>query len=429
MAEDAGAVGADGNANADFAFTGDGSGEHESAEIGAGDGKNQQREHGHHFRGLVHFRLHHLHVSAGRDQDEFVVPYVFGVLAAQFIGERAQFFAGGLCGDTRSEAAPQAHGGVAGIGQRVAAFNEVGLLDDGHPDIGATATEGREGVGKHADEGCGFLVDVNDAPYDGGIAAEATLPEAIADDDGGRRSGIAVAGGIEEAAESGGRSQLGEVVGRDEGRGGLLDVVFELNGRYAHHAHDCRESFRVLPVEEERGVGGSVGVGIGRFAFETDERARIADRQGLERNHIEDRECRYVDADADGKHENGQKGETGRAAEGTRGVAQILKEAIEPGPAPGLLRLFAHAQGVAEVIASGIGGHFAMEVHVVLEFGIEAAAIDEIADAAVEFAHDGPPERNENGYAVRRISWIAWVTRSYSESSALRCLRPSGVRR
>ena len=72
----------------------------------------------------------------------------------------------------------------------------------------------------------------------------------------------------------------------------------------------------------------------------------------------------------------------GERSKNAGGVAQILKEAIEPSPAPGFAGLLAHAQRVAEVVAARARGHLAMEVHVVLELGVEAAAIDEITDAA-----------------------------------------------
>jgi len=110
LAEDAAAVGADGDADADFALARDGAGQHEPAEIGAGDGQDEQGKHGDHDRDLVHLRLHDLHVPAGRDLDVLVVPNVFGVLAAQLIGEGAQFLTGGLRGNARSEPAPHADG-------------------------------------------------------------------------------------------------------------------------------------------------------------------------------------------------------------------------------------------------------------------------------------------------------------------------------
>ena len=94
-------------------------------------------------------------------------------------------------------------------------------------------------------------------------------------------------------------------------------------------------------------------------------------------------------------------------------IVKILEEAVEPGPAPGLAGLLAHAEHVAEVVAACAGGHLAVEFHVGLEFGIEPAAVEKIRNAAPEFAH------GEASYAVRRMSWMAWVTRSYPAISAL----------
>jgi len=72
--------------------------------------------------------------------------------------------------------------------------------------------------------------------------------------------------------------------------------------------------------------------------------------------------------------------------------------------------LLAHAERVAEVVAAGTRGHLAMKLHVAFQFAIEAAAVDQIADAAEKLAHDGPPV--ERDQAVRKMSWMAWVTRS-----------------
>ena len=99
----------------------------------------------------------------------------------------------------------------------VAAFDKIRLLDHGHPDVGTLAAETGKCVRKHADDGGGLLVRVDDASDNGRIASEAALPESVTQHDGRRRVRIAVARGIEQAAEGCGRSQFGEVVGRDEG--------------------------------------------------------------------------------------------------------------------------------------------------------------------------------------------------------------------
>ena len=106
-------------------------------------------------------------------------------------------------------------------------------------------------VGAMVDGGWLFI-DVDDAANDGRIAAEAALPETVTDYDGRRRGRIAVALGFEEAADGCGRSQFGEVVGRDEGRRCLLNIVVDLHGRHAQHAHDRRQRHCIFLVEEER---------------------------------------------------------------------------------------------------------------------------------------------------------------------------------
>src|ERR1700722_12493784 len=109
-------------------------------------------------------------------------------------------------------------------------------------------------------------------------------------------------------------------------------------------------------------------------------------------------------------------------------IGQVCQRPVQPGPAPGFPRLFPHTEHIAEVAAPCSGRHFAMKFHVILQFRIKSPAVEEIANATEEFTHGGflfPCVC----YAVRNMLWIACVTRSYSESSAFRCLRPSGVRR
>ena len=104
-------------------------------------------------------------------------------------------------------------------------------------------------------------------------------------------------------------------------------------------------------------------------------------------------ERRDIDADADGENQHGHQGEAGSADEDAHAITQVLEEAIEPGPAPGFAGLLAHAEDIAEVVAAGTGSHFAVEFHVGLEFGVDAATINEIENAAPKLGHEESPMR------------------------------------
>jgi hypothetical protein len=69
-------------------------------------------------------------------------------------------------------------------------------LEDWHPEVRTLAAEAGERVGKHADDGGRFLVDVDDAADDGRVATEAALPEAVTQHHGRGRAGIAISRGI-----------------------------------------------------------------------------------------------------------------------------------------------------------------------------------------------------------------------------------------
>jgi hypothetical protein len=95
----------------------------------------------------------------------------------------------------------------------MAAFNKVGLLGHGQPDVGSLAAETCKCVGSNADDGGRLAVEMDDASDDGRISTEAALPEAIAQHHGqGQRPARILARGIEQAAQPSRRSQLSEVI-------------------------------------------------------------------------------------------------------------------------------------------------------------------------------------------------------------------------
>ncbi len=219
----------------------------------------------------------------------------------------------------------------------------------------------------------GFLVDADDFADDGGVSAEALLPEGVREEENGGRRWIGFAIGVEDAAEQGAGAEFAEVVGGDKGGGEGLGVVFKLLAGDAQGAHDGGEGVGMVAIEGHGGVGDGVGGGIGGAALEAHERSGVADRDELQDHHVEQAEGGDIDADADGQDEDSGDGEAGGAAQGAGGVGEVLEEAVDPGPAPGFAGLFAEAGGVAEGAAGGGGVslallHFAVEGHLGFEF-------------------------------------------------------------
>ena len=96
----------------------------------------------------------------------------------------------------------------------------------------------------------------------------------------------------------------------------------------------------------------------------------MRNRQRLQSHHVEEAERRHVDPDTDRQNRHGYQCETGRPGHYADCVAQVLTETVDPGPTPGIPCLLAQLQHVAEVIAAFAGGHFAMELHVILQFAV-----------------------------------------------------------
>ena len=151
-------------------------------------------------------------------------------------------------------------------------------------------------------------------------------------------------------------------------------------------------------LAEERGfrIRNREGVLRNAAPVEAQQGGGVANVEGAQHHQVEEAEHRHVDADSDGQHQDGGHREAGRLAQHAGGVANVLREAVDPGPAPGLARLFAQVECVAQIAAALARRHFAMEFQVVGQFTVEAAAVQQIAQAAEEL-HDGPQ-------AVRRTA-------------------------
>ena len=84
---------------------------------------------------------------------------------------------------------------------------------------------------------------------------------------------------------------------------------------------------------------------------------------------------------AERQNQHGGQGEGASIAEHASAVGQVLTQAIEPGPAPDLARVFAQAQVIAEMRPAVWRQLLAVVGHLLGHLTLEAAAIPEIRKA------------------------------------------------
>ena len=183
-----------------------------------------------------------------------------------------------------------------------------------------------------------------------------------------------------------------------------------------------------------------VAVGERRFPHPRTVRGLVRDeeetigarqRQVAQQHAVHDGECRAVDTDAECEGEDRDRCETRRAAQGAKGVAQVLHRALEPDGSPLLARdLLDHAD-VAELAPGGerrvarrlsardmLGlRHGEMRADLLVEIGITARTIEE-GESHVSLSAGGVISPA-----------MASDSASHLERSAASCLRPAAVRR
>ncbi len=130
-----------------------------------------------------------------------------------------------------------------------------------------------------------------------------------------------------------------------------------------------------------------------RNCSEEDETRRIADRQRLQQDRVEQREDGRVRADAERERQHRDGRERRMPRERAQRVADIARERIHPANQPRLARVFDHQRriphlaprgehgglvAVAEALAI-LGEHVAMEVELLRHVAIDAPSRDEVA--------------------------------------------------
>ena len=166
-------------------------------------------------------------------------------------------------------------------------------------------------------------IDLEDLPDDVRPAAEASLPEAVADHNGRLGFRGLVTFRRKHPAPHGSNAESREVIGRDEVRRRDLFVTFDARRRGpSYPGDDVRESF---------GLRGDIGViGVSEAApcggFDTDEPAGILDAEVLDEQGVDDAEESGIGTAGHSEGKDRDSGHAGVPREETEGVAGIVEQ-------------------------------------------------------------------------------------------------------
>ena len=214
-----------------------------------------------------------------------------------------------------------------------------------HPGVHAQGKVER--LGHHAGDFPKDAVEVDRSADDGGIAAEATAPEAVAEDHDVGRAGTLVRSrerasvqgpDAEHVEESAGHGRTGNLLGGTDAREGVPAVV---------DRGDRVEGRRLaLPVGEiRRGDAVQRGPGPRRLLTEArhdDEPVGVRIREGTPEHRAGGAVNRRVRADAERERENRRRGDRGAAGERADRVANILRERVNRDALPAEPQRMAH---------------------------------------------------------------------------------------
>src|SRR5687767_4114397 len=219
-----------------------------------------------------------------------------------------------------------------------------------------------------ADDFKGMAVELDGFAENVGRAAVMILPESVADDGDGAvlAAVVQIIFAIEDAAAFGRNAEDVEEIAADPEA--VDDALFAL----------LRE------VEATRAIGEGAGETVLMIANgfpqrngemivaadgEADQAMRIGHGKRTKHERVDDAEDRGVGADAERERKNSGDGEAARGHKIAPAVAKILRDRIEPTPAPGVAAFFAKARDVAELFARGAGvahfggAHFDVQAH------------------------------------------------------------------
>ena len=383
LQQHAGASGAQCDAHGDFTLPRFGTRQQKIGDIGAGnqqhegDGAEQDEQ------GLLNI-AEELVVQRGHFDGATLVR--LGIRRFETFGDAIEF---GLRMGLRDS------GFEAGEGSEtaVAAFGEV-LGGASHPERDPSFRLVRNSAepGRHdANDGPGAAIELHGASDDGGVRTEASLPQAVAQDDDGVALRHFVLFRKEGPPKGGAHSKQVEVRLGDNLRPDALGFIDtgERHGAGIERGHGLEGAALGAPIEVI-GKGGAAALDLGALhvAPEFHQSRRFGIGQRAENDGIDDAEDRRVGADPECQGERGDDSEAGTLAQRARGVAEILAQHLDPSNGPHLANGLLDHGGTSKPAArfqrldSGAAGALGqVKLDLILQVAIQPAAQEQGPDA------------------------------------------------
>jgi hypothetical protein len=208
-------------------------------------------------------------------------------------------------------------------GMDAAVLIAIGEEPERHEDV--AAGEKTKVLRQHADDGIAVAAELDGLADHAGVAAEPALPEAVAEDHRARGPGLVVIGSVEAAEErlhAGERQQVGGGHAAQHAlrlaRGSEIEALAARGGEAGKEVARLR-----APVEIVEPGAGRMGE-VGRGLVEDDHALRIGKGHRPQEREADHAEEHRVGADAERQREHRDGRESGRFAQGTKAVPQVL---------------------------------------------------------------------------------------------------------
>ncbi len=148
------------------------------------------------------------------------------------------------------------------------------------------------------------------------------------------------------------------------------------------------------------GIGWRAAAAARAGSFGENELRRCLDRQHAQQHRVDQAEDGGVGADPQREGQDGDGGESRIVAQHARGIAQVLQQVFDGGPAPSLARDLPPEGGAAELQvrrAVRVGGgraafdrgsrlHVHVETHLLFEIAVDSPAVPQEREPPPEFA-------------------------------------------
>jgi len=328
LAEDGGAAGADGDADAELAGTVCGACGEEAAEVGAGGDEDEQgKEHDPGEEG-VDGATEQVADKANRRKSEREGLVLAEEVVGEGAGDSGEVGVGLLGGDAGCEPGDDPGVVVPATFERAEAL-DLGLVLDGDPELGPEEALGSIEVARSdSDDDVGVLVDEDGLANDLRRSGEADLPGGEAEDDDRAAVDVGVFARHEEAAEEGLDAKGGEVVAAGLVSPDGLGVAGDAEANAGDLGNgDAGEAVVAVAKVAIVGVGDAEVARL--FTLDLDDLTWFGDGEGMEDQGVEDAEDDEVRGDRQGEGKDGREGKAGGTAQLAKGEAHVAKECVE----------------------------------------------------------------------------------------------------